>query len=201
MCRWSRRKRTLTSTRLSLPGMFFCLALLAPHLCPLCLLSHHTLDPPPHDRYILLFNSDFLNAAVCFYSAYAVIPHFYAGRITNAVVREHPKTFSPFHLPGLSRSVSATFLLCSFIYESSHFYTHFSAIGFLSVAVASFIGTLRFGFAPSTFASANQFFALLAGKVGIPVMAISLIQWRDFQHVFPISPLGFDIKVRPKLMQ
>jgi len=49
-----------------------------------------------------------------------------------------------------------------------------AALGIGFVAAASGVGTLRFGFAPKTFAWWNGFLADAAGKIGIPMMCLGL---------------------------
>lgn len=57
-------------------------------------------------------------------------------------------------------------------------YSHneFIGLGFLLVAVASFIGTLRFGFSEKAFATANNRMASVAALVGLPAIGIANIE-------------------------
>jgi hypothetical protein len=50
-----------------------------------------------------------------------------------------------------------------------------SSVGFLTVALAGFVGVLRFGFSESMFAQANGDLADVAGFVGLPIVGLSQV--------------------------
>lgn len=71
-------------------------------------------------------------------------------------------------------------------------YTGFAALGFGAVAVASFVGTLRFGFSEDLFAKANNDLANVAAFCGLPLVGLAYyLRHGALAGLSPVEVVGF----------